>query len=86
MYSQDEIKQYIPQREPFLFLNEVIELDPDRFAKGVLHLSGDEPFFRRTLPGRKGPSGRLDSRTHGADGRFHGRKIARSKIYRGKHT
>lgn len=45
------IKDYIPQREPFLFVDEVVER-----AEGMITtkhtLKGDEDFFRGHFPGR----------------------------------
>jgi len=47
----------LPHRPPFLFVDEVTELVPAQSAKGLWHLTGDEPFFaghfpnRPTLPG-----------------------------------
>jgi 3-hydroxyacyl-[acyl-carrier-protein] dehydratase len=42
----------LPHRPPFLFVDEVSELVPATSAKGVWHLTGDEPFFGGHFPGR----------------------------------
>ena len=42
----------LPHRPPFLFVDEVTELEPGRSARGRWHLSGDEPFFAGHFPGR----------------------------------
>lgn len=48
---------FLPHREPFLFVTEVEVVEPGRSAKGCWRLTGDEPFFaghfprRPTLPG-----------------------------------
>ncbi|MDR3660605.1 MAG: 3-hydroxyacyl-[acyl-carrier-protein] dehydratase FabZ, partial [Mycobacterium sp.] len=42
----------LPHREPFLLVDEVIELDPGQRARGRWHLSGDEAFFAGHFPGR----------------------------------
>ena len=42
----------LPHRPPFLFVSEVLELEPGRRAKGVWHLAGDEWFFPGHFPGR----------------------------------
>ncbi|MFQ5556139.1 MAG: 3-hydroxyacyl-ACP dehydratase FabZ [Acidimicrobiales bacterium] len=42
----------IPHRDPFLFVDEVIELGPGVSARGRWHLSGEEPFFVGHFPGR----------------------------------
>jgi 3-hydroxyacyl-[acyl-carrier-protein] dehydratase len=47
----------LPHRRPFLFVDRVTELVPAVSARGLWHLTGDEPFFaghfpsRPTLPG-----------------------------------
>jgi len=49
--------ELIPHRSPFLFLTDLLELEPGRRARGRWVLSGDEDFFgghfpdRPTLPG-----------------------------------
>lgn len=42
----------LPHRPPFLFLDEVVTLDPGRSAGGRWRLTGDEPFFAGHFPGR----------------------------------
>lgn len=42
----------LPHRAPFLFLDEVTEVEPGRSAKGRWHLSGRELFFGGHFPGR----------------------------------
>ena len=42
----------LPHRPPFLFVDEVTELIPAQSAKGLWHLTGDEPFFAGHFPGR----------------------------------
>jgi 3-hydroxyacyl-[acyl-carrier-protein] dehydratase len=44
--------EVIPHRAPFLFLDEVLELDPGVRARGRWVLTGDEPFFAGHFPGR----------------------------------
>lgn len=49
--------ELIPHRAPFLFLSEILELEPGSFGRGRWRLTGEEPFFaghfpqRPTLPG-----------------------------------
>ena len=45
-----DIKSLIPQREPFLFIDKIIEHN-DRMIKTSLTLSGDENFFKGHFPG-----------------------------------
>jgi 3-hydroxyacyl-[acyl-carrier-protein] dehydratase len=42
----------LPHRPPFLFVDELSELVPATSAKGLWHLTGDEPFFSGHFPGR----------------------------------
>jgi 3-hydroxyacyl-[acyl-carrier-protein] dehydratase len=42
----------LPHREPFLFVDEVLELEPGQSARGRWHLTGEEPFFAGHFPGR----------------------------------
>ena len=47
----DRIKEMIPHRDPFLFLDQVRDLDRGTSAVGVMHVTGDEDFFRGHFPG-----------------------------------
>ncbi len=42
----------LPHRPPFLLVDEVVELEPGRRARGRWHLRGDETFFAGHFPGR----------------------------------
>lgn len=42
----------LPHRRPFLFVDEIIALDPGLSATGRWHLTGDEDFFAGHFPGR----------------------------------
>ena len=42
----------LPHRPPFLFVDEVVALEPGSSARGVWRLSGDEWFFAGHFPGR----------------------------------
>jgi 3-hydroxyacyl-[acyl-carrier-protein] dehydratase len=44
--------EVIPHRPPFLFLDEVVELEPGQGARGRWTLTGDESFFAGHFPGR----------------------------------
>jgi 3-hydroxyacyl-[acyl-carrier-protein] dehydratase len=44
--------EVLPHRPPFLFLDEVIELEVGATAKGRWRLTGDEHFFAGHFPGR----------------------------------
>ncbi len=42
----------LPHRDPFLFVSEIVSVDPGRSATGRWRLTGDEPFFAGHFPGR----------------------------------
>jgi len=42
----------LPHRPPFLFVDEVVSIDPGQGAAGRWHLTGDEWFFAGHFPGR----------------------------------
>jgi len=45
-------EELLPHRPPFLFVDEVLELNPGISARGVWRLRGDEWFFPGHFPGR----------------------------------
>ena len=47
-----EPSSVIPHRAPFLFVDQVIALDPGLSATGIWRLTGDEAFFVGHFPGR----------------------------------
>jgi 3-hydroxyacyl-[acyl-carrier-protein] dehydratase len=51
MLNQEQIKEIIPHRAPFLLLDEITELEPGVRAVGKWHLTGDEEFFKGHFPG-----------------------------------
>jgi 3-hydroxyacyl-[acyl-carrier-protein] dehydratase len=42
----------LPHRPPFLFLDEIVELEAGQRAHGRWHLTGEEAFFAGHFPGR----------------------------------
>ena len=42
----------LPHRPPFLFVDEVVSIEPGQGASGRWHLTGDEWFFAGHFPGR----------------------------------
>ena len=42
----------LPHRAPFLFVDEIVALEPGVSATGRWHLTGDEAFFAGHFPGR----------------------------------
>ena len=51
-FGRAEIEAIIPHREPFLFLDEVLELEPGRRVVARKQVRGDEWFFPGHFPGR----------------------------------
>lgn len=49
--DQAWVKTVVPHREPFLFIDEVLELDPGVRAVARWHITGDEHFFKGHFPG-----------------------------------
>jgi 3-hydroxyacyl-[acyl-carrier-protein] dehydratase len=45
-------RDVLPHRPPFLFVSEVLSVEPGSSATGRWHLSADEPFFAGHFPGR----------------------------------
>jgi 3-hydroxyacyl-[acyl-carrier-protein] dehydratase len=42
----------LPHRPPFLLVDEIVELDPAKSARGIWRLTGEEAFFAGHFPGR----------------------------------
>lgn len=52
MLDLEGVKNTIPHREPFLFVDKVIEMDVGKRAVGIKKLTGEENFFRGHFPGK----------------------------------
>lgn len=50
--NQYQIKEYIPHREPFLFIDELIDIEKLRKATGVKTFTQNDDFFRGHFPGQ----------------------------------
>lgn len=50
--EQAEIQALLPHRYPFLLVDRVTELDPDRRIVGLKNVTINEPFFQGHFPGR----------------------------------
>ena len=50
--ERQEIERFIPQRDPFLFLDEVCDFEPFKRARSLKRLIGTEPFFAGHFPDR----------------------------------
>lgn len=49
--SREQIKEIIPHRDPFLFLDEVIDLKPGKRAVAIRYVDPDEAYFEGHFPG-----------------------------------
>ena len=47
-----EIQSILPHRYPFLLVDRIRELDPDRRIVGIKNVTINEPFFQEHFPGR----------------------------------
>ncbi|MCR4605988.1 MAG: 3-hydroxyacyl-ACP dehydratase FabZ [Eubacterium sp.] len=50
LLNQDQIKDIIPHREPFLLVDEIEEMTPGVSAVGYKNVTGEEGFFRGHFP------------------------------------
>ncbi len=64
-FGREEIEQLIPHRDPFLFLDEIVELEPGARVVARLTIRGDEWFLRGHFPGRADHARRADGRGAG---------------------
>ena len=46
----EQIKEIIPHRDPFLLIDEVVELEPGIRAIALKHLTGEESWFQGHFP------------------------------------
>jgi len=51
IWDKEKIKSILPQREPFLFIDEVIEIQGNQKVVARKHISPDESFFKGHFPG-----------------------------------
>ncbi len=47
----EEIQQLLPHRYPFLLVDRVLELTPDKHVKALKNVTINEPFFNGHFPG-----------------------------------
>ena len=48
----NEIKEYLPQRYPFLLIDRVVELDLGKSIVAYKNVTVNEPFFQGNFPGK----------------------------------
>ena len=51
MLNKEKIKEIIPQREPFLMIDEVEELTPGKTCTAYKNVCMEEPYFKGHFPG-----------------------------------
>lgn len=51
MLNQEQIKQIIPHRDPFLFIDYISEMESLKSATGWKQITGEEYFFQGHFPG-----------------------------------
>ncbi len=51
-WDQEKIKSILPHRDPFLFIDEVIEIDGMQKVVAVKHIKETEKYFEGHFPGR----------------------------------
>jgi len=51
-FGRDAIEAILPHREPFLLLDEVVELEPGRRVVARREVRADDPWFAGHFPGR----------------------------------
>lgn len=52
MLDVEAIQKILPHRYPFLLVDRVVELEPERRVVGLKNVSVNEPFFAGHFPGR----------------------------------
>jgi 3-hydroxyacyl-[acyl-carrier-protein] dehydratase len=52
-WDKEKIKSVLPHREPFLFIDEVIEIDGSLKVVAVKHVKEDESYFEGHFPGNR---------------------------------
>lgn len=51
-WDSDKIKSVLPHREPFIFIDEVIEIEGIERVVAVKNIKADEGFFKGHFPGK----------------------------------
>lgn len=46
-----DIQKLLPHRDPFLFVDKIIEIEEDKRIVGIKNITGDEFFFKGHFPG-----------------------------------
>ncbi len=51
VYGIHEIMKFLPHRYPFLLVDRIVELEPDKRIVGLKNVTINEPFFQGHFPG-----------------------------------
>ena len=49
--TKKDIEKIIPHRDPFLLIDEILEIEPGKRVKGIKHVSEEEYYFKGHFPG-----------------------------------
>ena len=49
--TKKDIENIIPHRDPFLLIDEILEIDPGKRIKGIKHVREEEYYFKGHFPG-----------------------------------
>lgn len=49
--TKKDIENIIPHRDPFLLIDEILEIEPGKSIKGIKHVSEEEYYFKGHFPG-----------------------------------
>ncbi|MEM9243999.1 MAG: UDP-3-O-(3-hydroxymyristoyl)glucosamine N-acyltransferase [Pseudomonadota bacterium] len=52
LFDTQNVRKYLPQREPFLFIDRVVEYVPEKYIIAIKNVTGNEPFFAGHFPGQ----------------------------------
>ena len=50
LMNKEQIKEIIPHREPFLLIDEILEMEVGKSVKAAKHVSADEYYFQGHFP------------------------------------
>ncbi len=50
--NKEDIKEIIPLREPFLFIDQINEVIPGQYVSATKKVNGDEYYFKGHFPGK----------------------------------
>jgi len=53
LYNQEQIKEIIPHRDPFLLIDEITEYTEKESVTAIKYVTGEEDFFKGHFPGYK---------------------------------